>query len=111
MDAAGDERFYGQSSASASFDCTKVQFEKRANSKDYGNFLLIEILIASDPKVTFTLQRLMDLPKTLPMPQLSEVESDGKPIALSSRALLEVTLEFYLKESIQTPHEFFASTI
>ncbi|KAF7882572.1 uncharacterized protein EAF02_005935 [Botrytis sinoallii] len=32
------------------------------------------------------------------MPQPSEVESDGKPIALPPRALLEVTLEFYLKE-------------
>lgn len=98
MDAAGDERFYGQSSAYASFDCTKVRFEKKANSKDYGNLSLIEILIASDPKVSSTLQRLTDLPKTLPMPPASELESDGKPIALPSRALLEVTLEFYLKE-------------
>ncbi|TGO15237.1 hypothetical protein BTUL_0042g00060 [Botrytis tulipae] len=98
MDAAGDERFYGQSSVYASFDCTKVQFEKKANSKDYGNLTLIEILIASDPKVSSTLQRLTDLPKMLPMPPASELESDSKPIALPSRALLEVTLEFYLKE-------------
>ncbi|TGO18045.1 hypothetical protein BPAE_0397g00010 [Botrytis paeoniae] len=98
MDAAGDERFYGQSSAYASFDCTKVRFEKKANSKDYGSFSLIDILIASEPKVASTLQRLTDLPKTLPMPPPSELESDGKHIALSSRALLEVTLEFYMKE-------------
>ncbi|TGO65568.1 hypothetical protein BOTNAR_0077g00110 [Botryotinia narcissicola] len=98
MDAAGDERFYGQSSAYASFDCTKVRFEKKANSKDNGNLSLIDILIESDPKVSSTLQRLTDLPKTLPMPQASELESDGKPIALPSKALLEVTLEFYLRE-------------
>ncbi|TGO77432.1 hypothetical protein BELL_0108g00090 [Botrytis elliptica] len=99
MDAAGDERFYEQSSAFASFDCTKARFEKEANSKDYGNFSLVDLLIASDPKVSSTLQRSTDLPKTLPMPQPSEVESDGKPIALPSRALLEVTLEFHLKET------------
>ncbi|TGO92213.1 hypothetical protein BPOR_0008g00530 [Botrytis porri] len=106
MDAAGDERFYGQSSAYASFDCTKVRFQKRAKSKDFGNFSLIDILIASDPKVSSTLQRLTDLPKTMPMPPPSELESDGKPIALPSRALLEVTLGFYMKE-INAPSPIF----
>lgn len=38
IDVGGDEIFCGQSSAYAFFDCTKIRFERRANTKDDGNF-------------------------------------------------------------------------
>ncbi|KAM3082781.1 hypothetical protein ACMFMF_002434 [Clarireedia jacksonii] len=98
VDSRGHEQFFGRSSLYAFLGYAKTTFEALSIQKNYRGHSMLEILCDRVPSARYTLRRLAGLPQAAPTPSCPEITDDGKPMLLPSQALLEVTLDFYMRE-------------